>query len=75
MARSDLVELEGVVLECLPGTKFTVQVTHEGTTFNVNAYLSGKLRQNYIRVLTGDHVTVAVSPYNLYQGKIIWRKK
>ena len=75
MAREDLIELSGVVIDVLPGTKFKVQAEYNGMTFETTCHLSGKLRQNYIRVLNGDRVTIAVSPYDLHRGRIIWRSK
>lgn len=72
MAREDLIEVKGVVVETLPNTVFRVQLEngHE-----VLAHLSGKLRQHYIKILTGDHVTLELSPYDLTKGRITWRSK
>ncbi len=72
MSKADVIEIEGKVTEKLPGTKFRVQLEngHE-----VIAHLSGKLRTNYIRILPGDKVTLEMSPYDLSQGRIIWRDK
>lgn len=72
MSKADAIEIEGKVTEKLPGTKFRVQLEngHE-----VIAHLSGKLRTNYIRILPGDKVTLEMSPYDLSQGRIIWRDK
>lgn len=70
MSKSDMVELEGIVTAKLPGTKFTVKLMN-GT--EVTAYLSGRLRQNFIRILVGDKVTLEMSPYDLTKGKITWR--
>lgn len=72
MAREDLIEVKGVVVETLPNTIFRVELEngHE-----VMAHLSGKLRQHYIKILTGDHVTVELSPYDLTKGRITWRAK
>ena len=72
MYKADVIEIEGKVTEKLPGTKFRVQLEngHE-----VIAHLSGKLRTNYIRILPGDKVTLEMSPYDLSQGRIIWRNK
>ena len=69
--RDDRMELFGVVDDALPGTWFRV-ITE--TNVNVLATLSGKLRQNNIRILPGDYVTVEVSPYNPLLGRIVWRK-
>lgn len=68
--RSDRIEFSGVVLEALPSTLFKVEV--EGGSV-VLATLSGKLRQNRIRILPGDTVKVEVSPYDLTRGRITWR--
>lgn len=72
VSKADVIEIEGKVTEKLPGTKFRVQLEngHE-----VIAHLSGKLRTNYIRILPGDKVTLEMSPYDLSQGRIIWRDK
>lgn len=69
--RQDKIELEGVVIDALPGTWFKVKIDsgHE-----VLATLSGRLRQNHIHVLPGDQVTVEVSPYDMSRGRISWRK-
>ena len=72
MAREDLIEVKGVVVETLPNTifRFKLENCHE-----VVAHLSGKLRQHYIKILTGDHVTLELSPYDLTKGRITWRSK
>ena len=70
MARSDNIEIEGVVAEALPGTMFKVDIGHGHT---VMAQLNGKLRMNNIRVTVGDKVQVEVSPYDLTRGRITWR--
>ena len=66
----DKIELEGTVVDCLPGTQFKVELDngHE-----VLAYLSGKMRRYYIRVLLGDRVLVELSPYDLTRGWITYR--
>jgi len=69
--REDRVELKGVVEEALPGTWFMVTVDGQGA--KVLCTLSGKLRQNHIRILPGDRVTIAVSPYDMTRGRIMWR--
>ena len=73
MAKSeDKIEVEGTVIEALPGTQFKVRLDngHE-----VLAYLSGKMRKYYIRILLGDHVRVEISPYDLTRGRIVYREK
>ncbi len=72
MARSDLVQMEGVIREVLVGGNFKVEV--EGG-HNVLAQLAGNMRRNRIRVVLGDSVTVAVSPYDPSRGLIVFRAK
>ncbi|MCI5951272.1 MAG: translation initiation factor IF-1 [Anaerostipes sp.] len=72
MAKSEAIEIEGVVLEKLPNAMFKVEI--EGGHI-VLAHISGKLRMNYIKILPGDKVTLALSPYDLTKGRIIWRDK
>lgn len=73
MAKEDgKITVEGTVIEALPGTQFKVQLDngHE-----VLAYLSGKMRKYYIRILLGDRVRVEMSPYDLSRGRITYRLK
>jgi len=72
MPKSDMIEVEGVVVEALPNATFQVQLQNE---HKILAHISGKLRMNYIKILTGDKVTVEMSPYDLTRGRIIWRSK
>ena len=72
MAKSEAIEVEGVVLETLPNAMFKVEI--EGGHV-ILAHISGKLRMNYIKILPGDKVTLALSPYDLSKGRIIWRDK
>ena len=72
MAKSEAIEVEGVVLEKLPNAMFKVEI--EGGHV-ILAHISGKLRINYIKILPGDKVTLALSPYDLSKGRIIWRDK
>ncbi len=69
---TDKIELQGTIVEALPGTQFRVRLDngHE-----VLAYLSGKMRRYYIRVLLGDRVMVELSPYDLTRGRITYRFK
>ena len=69
---SDLITVNGEVIKVLPATMYRVRLEggHE-----VLAHISGKLRMNYIRILTGDKVTVELSPYDLSRGRITWRGK
>jgi len=69
---SDRFEMEGVVKEALKGAKFLVELENG---HQITCTLSGKLRQNYIRILRGDKVTVDLSPFDLNNGRIIWREK
>ena len=70
MSKSDVIEIEGTVVEKLPNTMFRVELENG---HRVLATISGKLRQNFIR--TGDKVTLELSPYDLSKGRIIWRDK
>ena len=70
MAKSDMIEVEGVVVEALPNTTFQVDI---GNGHTILAHISGKLRMNFIRILPGDKVTVEMSPYDLTRGRITWR--
>ena len=72
LAKDDVVEFEGTVVEALPNTVFKVQLPNG---LIVTAHMSGKLRMNYIRILPGDHVKVEVSVYDLTKGRITWRTK
>ena len=72
MAKSDMIEVEGVVVEALPNTTFMVDI---GKGHTILAHISGKLRMNFIRILPGDKVTVEMSPYDLTLGRITWRSK
>ena len=72
MAKSEAIEVEGEVLEKLPNAMFKVEI--EGGHV-ILAHISGKLRMNYIKILPGDKVTLALSPYDLSKGRIIWRDK
>lgn len=72
MAKSDMIEVEGVVVDALPNTVFKVDI---GNGHIVLAHISGKLRMNWIRILPGDKVTVEVSPYDPTRGRITWRSK
>ena len=72
MAKSDMIEVEGVVVESLPNTTFQVDI---GNGHTILAHISGKLRMNFIRILPGDKVTVEMSPYDMTRGRITWRSK
>ena len=72
MAKSDMIVVEGVVVESMPNTTFKVDI---GNGHIILAHISGKLRMNFIRILPGDKVTVEMSPYDLTRGRITWRSK
>jgi translation initiation factor IF-1 len=67
-----MIEIEGTVVEKLPNTMFQVELENG---HRILAHISGKLRQNFIRILPGDRVTLELSPYDLTKGRIIWRDK
>ncbi|MGI6091254.1 MAG: translation initiation factor IF-1 [Saccharofermentanales bacterium] len=72
MPKEEAIEVKGVVVDTMPNAVFRVRLEngHE-----VIAHISGKLRQHYIKILTGDTVTVELSPYDLSRGRITWRTK
>ena len=72
LAKEDVLELEGTVLEALPNAMFQVELDNG---HQILAHISGKLRMNFIRILPGDKVTVELSPYDLTRGRITWRAK
>ncbi|MAZ38714.1 MAG: translation initiation factor IF-1 [Legionellales bacterium] len=72
MAKEDQIEMNGVVLETLPNTMFRVELENGHI---ITAHISGKMRKNYIRILTGDKVTVEMTPYDLNKGRITYREK
>jgi len=73
MAKEEAIEVEGVVKEALPNTMFRVELKNNGHV--ILAHLSGKMRKHYIRIVPGDSVKVALSPYDLNRGRIIYREK
>ncbi len=72
MAKDDVIEVEGIVLEPLPNAMFTVELENG---HKVLAHISGKMRMNFIRILPGDRVMVELSPYDLTRGRITYRFK
>ncbi|ACL75160.1 MULTISPECIES: translation initiation factor IF-1 [Eubacteriales] len=72
MAKDDVIEVEGTVIEALPNAMFQVELENG---HKVLAHISGKLRMNFIRILPGDKVTLELSPYDLTRGRITWRAK
>ena len=72
VAKEDVIEMEGTVIEPLPNAMFRVQLENGHT---ILAHVSGKIRMNFIRILPGDRVTVELSPYDLTRGRITYRFK
>jgi translation initiation factor IF-1 len=72
VSKDDVIETEGKVIEALPDAKFKVQLANGHI---ITAYISGKLRMNYIRIIEGDTVKLEMSPYDLTKGRITWRSK
>ena len=72
MSKQDVIEVEGKVLEALPNAMFKVELENGHV---VTAHISGKMRKNYIRILTGDKVTVELTPYDLSKGRIVFRSR
>ena len=72
MAKQDLIEMDGEVIETLPNTTFRVKLENEHV---VTAHISGRMRKNYIRILTGDKVKVEITPYDLSKGRITFRER
>ena len=72
MAKEEAIEVEGIVQEALPNTMFRVELQNKHI---ILAHLSGKMRKHYIRIVPGDSVKVALSPYDLNRGRIIFRER
>ncbi len=72
LAKKDVIEAEGIVVEAQPNAMFIVELE---TGHKVLAHVSGKIRTNYIRIIPGDKVKVELSPYDLTRGRITWRGK
>ena len=72
MAKEDQIEMEGKVIDTLPNTMFRVELENGHV---VTAHISGKMRKHYIRILTGDKVTVELTPYDLSRARIVFRAK
>ena len=72
MAKEEAIQMEGEVVETLPNTTFRVRLQNDHV---VTAHISGKMRKHYIRILTGDRVTVELTPYDLSKGRITYRGK
>jgi translation initiation factor IF-1 len=72
MAKEDVIEMDGTVVDTLPNTTFRVQLDNGHI---VTAHISGKMRKHYIRILTGDKVKVELTPYDLTKGRITYRER
>ncbi|CAL4321556.1 Translation initiation factor IF-1 [Buchnera aphidicola (Chaitophorus sp. 3695)] len=72
MIKENNIEMQGTVIDTLPNTMFRVQLENKHI---ILAHISGKMRKNYIRILTGDKVTVELTPYDLTKGRIIFRSR
>ena len=72
MAKEDVIEMEGTVVDSLPNTMFRVELENGHV---VTAHISGKMRKHYIRILTGDKVKVELTPYDLSKGRIVYRER
>jgi len=72
MSKSDMIELEGTVVEAMPNAMFKVELENG---HQITAHISGKMRMHYIKILPGDKVKVAMSPYDLTKGRIEFRYK
>ena len=72
MAKEDHIEMSGIIVDTLPNTMFRVELENGHT---IIAHISGRMRKNYIRILTGDAVKVELTPYDLTKGRIIFRDK
>ena len=72
MAKEDVIEMAGTIIETLPNTTFKVELENGHT---VIAHISGKMRKHYIRILTGDSVKVEMTPYDLTKGRITYRER
>ncbi|MDR0896765.1 MAG: translation initiation factor IF-1 [Oscillospiraceae bacterium] len=72
MAKDDVIEVEGTVVEALPNAMFQVKLPNG---HQIMAHISGKMRMHFIRIYPGDKVTIELSPYDLTRGRITWRSK
>jgi translation initiation factor IF-1 len=72
LSKSDVIEIEGKVVEALPNAMFSVELANG---HRIMAHISGKMRMNFIRIYPGDKVTIELSPYDLTRGRITWRSK
>ena len=72
MAKEDIIEMEGTIIDNLPNAMFRVELDNGHV---ITAHISGKMRKHYIRILTGDKVTVEMTPYDLTKGRITYRAR
>ena len=72
MAKEDNIRMQGTIIDTLPNTMFRVELENGHV---VTAHISGKMRKHYIRILTGDKVTVELTPYDLNKGRIVYRER
>jgi translation initiation factor IF-1 len=72
LSKSDVIEIDGKVVEALPNAMFSVELPNG---HRIMAHISGKMRMNFIRIYPGDKVTIELSPYDLTRGRITWRSK
>ncbi len=72
MAKEEALQMDGTVLETLPNTMFRVELENGHI---VTAHISGRMRKHYIRIMTGDKVTIEMTPYDLQKGRIVYREK
>ena len=72
MAKEEAIQMDGKVVETLPNTMFRVELENGHI---VTAHISGRMRKHYIRIMTGDTVTVELTPYDLEKGRIVYRAK
>ena len=72
MSKDDVIEAEGKIVEALPNATFNVALSNGHV---ITAYISGKLRLHYIKIIPGDTVKLEMSPYDLTKGRIVWRGK
>ena len=72
MAKEEAIEVEGLVKEALPNVMFRVELKNGHI---ILAHMSGRMRQNHIKIVPGDRVKIEMSPYDLTKGRIVWRDK
>lgn len=77
MQKGNKIEVDGIVINSLPGACFTIRITDPNypENFSIRGYISGKMRMNYIRIIPGDRVRVELDPYDITKGRITFRYK